>query len=91
LASAVNKKWPTNPRGWLNDKTINVFTSVGFDAFRTKMFQHANWVIQLAKQMNSQGIIFWDLEGEQYPQGASTYAGDPRNPTTRFSQERSAW
>jgi len=78
LAPAVNKKWPTNPRGWLNDKTINVFTSDGLAAFKTKMFQHANWVIQLAKQMNSQGIIFWDLEGEQYPQGVSTYAGDPR-------------
>jgi hypothetical protein len=89
LASAVNKKWPTNPRGWLNDITINVFTSDGLAAFKTKMFQHANWVIQLAKQMNAQGIIFWDLEGEQYPQGVSTYAGDPR-PLGKLAPEMDA-
>jgi hypothetical protein len=62
----------------LNDKTINVFSSAGLTSFKTKMFQHANWLIRLAKQMNAQGIIFWDLEGEQYPQGESTYVGDPR-------------
>jgi hypothetical protein len=78
LAAAVDKKWPTNPRGWLNDKTINVFTSAGLATFKTKMFQHVDWLIKLAKQMNAQGIIFWDLEGEQYPQGVSTYVGDPR-------------
>jgi hypothetical protein len=76
--AVVNKKWPTNPRGWLNDNTINVFTPDGLTAFKTKMFQHANWLIHLAKQMNAQGVILWDIEGEQYPQGISTYAGDPR-------------
>jgi hypothetical protein len=78
LAPAVNKQWPTNPRGWLNDQTINVFTSAGLASFKSKMFQHANLLISLAKQMNAQGIIFWDIEGEQYPQGVSTYVGDPR-------------
>jgi hypothetical protein len=78
LAPAVDQKWPTNPRGWLKDSTINVFTQSGLADFKTKMFQHANTLIQLAKQMNAQGIIFWDIEGEQYPQGISTYAGDPR-------------
>ena len=78
LAPAVNQQWPTNPRGWLNDQTINVFTSAGLASFKSKMFQHANLLISLAKQMNAQGIIFWDIEGEQYPQGVSTYVGDPR-------------
>jgi hypothetical protein len=76
--ATVNKKWPTNPRGWLNDSTINVFTQDGQAAFKTKMFHNADWLISLAKQMNAQGIIFWDIEGEQYPQGVSTYVGDPR-------------
>jgi hypothetical protein len=74
----VNKKWPTNPRGWLNDSTINVFTADGLAAFKTKMFQHADGLIKLAKHMNAQGIVFWDLEGEQYPQGISTYVGNPQ-------------
>jgi hypothetical protein len=82
LAPAVNQKWPTNPRGWLNDQTINVFTSAGLASFKSKMFQHANLLISLAKQMNAQGIIFWDIEGEQYPQGVSTYVGDPRQLST---------
>jgi hypothetical protein len=76
--AAVYQRWPTNPRGWLGDKTINVFTPDGLATFKTKLFQHANSVISLAKQMNAQGIILWDIEGEQYPQGVSTYAGDPR-------------
>jgi len=76
--AVVNKNWATNPRGWLNDPTINVFTQDGLATFKTKMFQHANTLISLAKQMNAQGIILWDIEGEQYPQGISTYAGDPR-------------
>jgi hypothetical protein len=76
--AVVNKKWPTNPRGWLNDPTINVFTQNGLATFKTRMFQHANLLISLAKQMNAQGIILWDLEGEQYPQGVSTYVGNPQ-------------
>ena len=76
--AAVNKKWATNPRGWLNDPTINVFTQNGLATFKTQMFQHANLLINLAKQMNAQGIILWDLEGEQYPQGVSTYVGNPQ-------------
>lgn len=76
--AVVNKQWATNPRGWLNDPTINVFTQNGLATFKTQMFQHANLLISLAKQMNAQGIILWDIEGEQYPQGISTYAGDPR-------------
>jgi hypothetical protein len=76
--AVVNKKWATNPRGWLNDPTINVFTQNGLAAFKTQMFQHANLLISLAKQMNAQGIILWDLEGEQYPQGVSTYVGNPQ-------------
>jgi hypothetical protein len=76
--AVVDKQWPTNPRGWLNDNTINVFTASGLVTFKTRMFQHASTLIQLAKQMSAQGIIFWDIEGEQYPQGVSTFAGDPR-------------
>ena len=29
------------------------------------------------KKMNAQGMVTWDLEGEEYPQ-ATTYIGDPR-------------
>jgi hypothetical protein len=37
FVAAVNKKWATNPRGWLNDNTINVFTQDGLATFKGKM------------------------------------------------------
>ena len=66
-----------NPRGWLNDSPPqNTNTPSGLAAFRTAMLTKADDIVARLQFMNAQGMIFWDVEGEQYPY--ITYAGDPR-------------
>ena len=69
--------WPTNPRGYFLDPTVNVTTSAGVSAFQTRVLAYADTSIAILKSMNAQGMITWDIEGEQYPH-ATTYACDPR-------------
>ncbi len=68
---------PTNPRGWFgNDPTVDVTTPQGVAAFQQRVLQYAQTSIPILQQMNAQGIIQWDVEGQQYPQPTS-YIGDP--------------
>lgn len=69
--------WPKNPRGWLNDDTVDITTPEGLADFRTRMFDYADRCIAVEKSVNAQGIVAWDMEGEEYPHGTS-YIGDPR-------------
>ena len=66
----------TNPRGWLNEPTLNTVTPAGLANFRVQMLAKADDTIARLRDMNAQGMIFWNVEGEQYPY--ITYAGDPR-------------
>ncbi len=75
LASAFHSS-PTNPRGWLNEPTLDTITPAGLADFRQAMLTRADEIVTRLGQMNAQGMIFWDVEGEQYPY--ITYAGDPR-------------
>jgi hypothetical protein len=69
--------WATNPRGWLLDPNINVTTPAGVAAFQARLLGWADGAVAILKSMNSQGMITWDIEGEQFPH-ATTYIGDPR-------------
>jgi hypothetical protein len=69
-----------NPRGWLNDPTINVTTPAGLADFSQKLLAYAASSIAILKAEGAQGMITWDIEGEQYP--AADYVGDPRLATT---------
>jgi hypothetical protein len=64
----------TNPRGYLWEKTVD---TRNLTAFQQRMLGFADNSIQVLKNMNAQGMITWDLEGEQAPQPI-TYIGDPR-------------
>ncbi len=66
----------TNPRGWLSDPSINVFTPGGLTDFRQRMLAQADTCVSILQSMNAQGMIFWNVEGEEFPY--ITYAGDPR-------------
>ncbi len=66
----------TNPRGWLNEPTLNTITPAGLADFRVQMLAKADDIVARLQQMNAQGMIFWNIEGEQYAN--VTYAGDPR-------------
>jgi hypothetical protein len=69
----------TNPRGWFNDPNVNVLTQPGAADFSRRLLDYAARSVRILKSMNAQGMITWDLEGEQYP---ATYIGDPRLATT---------
>jgi len=72
----------TNPRGWFNDGAmdgrgpVDVTTTTGLDNFRTRFLALADRTIANLKATNAQGIIAWDIEGEQYD--SIKYVGDPR-------------
>ncbi|MGC2659472.1 MAG: hypothetical protein WA324_16065 [Bryobacteraceae bacterium] len=69
--------WATNPRGWLLDPSIDVTTSAGIAAFHARVLQWAEYSAAQLVSMNAQGMVTWDIEGEQYPQPDGTYVGDP--------------
>jgi hypothetical protein len=69
--------WPMNPRGWLLDPNIDALTASGIRNLRRRILDWADNSIAIMRQMNAQGMVTWDIEGEQYPQ-PTTYVGDPR-------------
>jgi hypothetical protein len=66
----------TNPRGWLLDATLDVTTAEGRADFKNRMVRLADSIVSILRNVNAQGMITWDIEGQEYPK--ATYAGDPR-------------
>ena len=69
--------WPKNPRGWFLDQSIDVTTPAGIASFHEKVLEWADRSVGYLRDLNAQGMITWDIEGQQYPQ-PTTYVGDPR-------------
>ena len=63
--------FPTNPRRWFNDAGVDVTTAAGLKAFQNRMLQVAQANVTNARAMNGQGVVTWDIEGEQYPMDTS--------------------
>jgi hypothetical protein len=76
LSTAV-AGWPNNPRGWMQDPKIDITTSAGLAEFRRRVLAYADGSIAILKRMNAQGMITWDVEGQQFAHPTS-YIGDPR-------------
>ncbi|MGO8764899.1 MAG: hypothetical protein ACLQSR_07155 [Limisphaerales bacterium] len=76
LASGYHSS-PANPRGWFNDQSLNVIGTNGPEQFRQALFKYTDQSIAVLKKTGAQGVIVWDLEGEQYPH-KTTFIGDPR-------------
>jgi hypothetical protein len=71
--------YPNNPRRYFNDSNagdFDVTTAAGLVKFQNKILQQAANNVQNLKQLNAQGAITWDIEGEQYPQSTS-YVCEP--------------
>lgn len=67
-----------NPRGWFNNAAdVDVTTEAGRMAFAKRLTEYADNSIRILKAMNAQGMITWDIEGQEYPH-ATSYIGDPR-------------
>jgi hypothetical protein len=66
-----------NPRGWFNDPGFDALGDGGTERFRKALLAYADRAIAVLKAVNAQGMIVWDLEGEEFPQRTS-FIGDPR-------------
>ena len=68
-----------NPRGWnLKDSIgVDITTSASIQDFRTRVLAYADRSIAILQDRDAQGMITWDIEGEEYPH-ATSYIGDPR-------------
>jgi hypothetical protein len=75
--AAGSPGWPTNPRGWFGDQRLNVMTAEGRSAFKQRVLNLADNSIAILHEMNAQGMITWDIEGQEFAH-ATTYIGDPR-------------
>ncbi len=80
IASLHIASWPngsaayaTNPRGWFNDPSVDVTTAAGVANFQQRLLAYADYSISILNNMNAQGMITWDIEGEQFP----GFVGDP--------------
>ena len=63
-----------NPRGWFGDHAIDIQQALS--AFQKKLLGAASGAIPVLQSVQAQGVIIWDVEGEEYPQ-QTTYIGDP--------------
>jgi hypothetical protein len=71
--------YPNNPRRYFNDSNpadFDVRTPAGLALFQARVLEQASNNVQNLKRLSAQGIITWDIEGEQYPQNTS-YVCEP--------------
>jgi hypothetical protein len=75
---SITTKTKTNPRNWYvtGFADFNVYTKEGRAQFKNKVMEHADRSIAGLKEMNAQGMITWDLEGQEFPHAIS-YIGSP--------------
>ena len=71
----------TNPRGYFNNAALDVSNTAAFQAAALAQAQNIISSIQ-ARPVKPQGIILWDMEGQEFVQ-PTTYIGDPRSSFTR--------
>ncbi len=72
-----------NPNSWAltgnqGPSQINITTTAGLNNFSSGLLSYAATAIQQMSVDNSQGMIVWDVEGEEYAQPNPSYIGDPR-------------
>ena len=63
--------FPSNPRRYFNDASVNIYSPAGLLAFQQRMLAQAAENVSTARSLGSQGVITWDIEGEQFPQNTS--------------------
>jgi hypothetical protein len=76
IIGTASTKWATNPRGWFLDQSVDVTSPTGIANFRSRILSWAQSSARILTNMNAQGMVTWDIEGQQYPEG-TTYVCDP--------------
>ena len=77
FVASMDTRSPTNPTGWLDDKTVDMTTDAGRADWKKRTLARFDKSVSVAKEMGCQGVIVWDIEGQRNPQPIS-YIGDPR-------------
>lgn len=67
----------SNPRGWFNEAKLDVTGPNGAENFRRALADYTDRSLEILKRTGAQGVIVWDVEGEQFPHKIS-FIGDPR-------------
>ena len=70
--------WATNPRGYFNNSKVDITTDAGLVEFKKSLLTYADACVKIMKGMNAQGVIVWDIEGQENKHPIS-YLGDPRS------------
>lgn len=76
LSSFENKTNKNNPRGWLPYTKVDVVSDKGREDFYKETMKYADRSVSILKSMNAQGMIIWDIEGQEFPHALS-YIGSP--------------
>lgn len=66
--------YPNNPRRYFNDAQASDFdvrSASGLARFQRRVLDQAAATVQNLQRLNAQGVITWDIEGEEYPQETS--------------------
>ncbi len=66
--------FPNNPRRYFNaagSSDFDVNTRAGLEAFQTRVLHQARTNVENLRKLDAQGVITWDIEGEEYPQSTS--------------------
>jgi hypothetical protein len=64
-----------NPRGWFMERERDTVTATGVSVFQRRVLKLAEESLARLKAMGAQGMIVWDLEGDQFDHPI-TYIGD---------------
>jgi hypothetical protein len=63
--------YATNPRRFFTDGGIDVKSTEGLHRFQVRVLEQAQTIVRNLKRMDAQGVVTWDIEGEEYPQDTS--------------------
>ena len=66
--------YTNNPRRYFNEGQANeldIRTPAGLAAFQRRLLDQATAIVVNLRHLNAQGVITWDIEGEEYPQETS--------------------
>jgi hypothetical protein len=68
--------FPNNPRRYFSDGNMDLKTPDGIGHFQGRILRQAQQTVTNLKRLHAQGMIVWDIEGEEYPQ-STTYVCAP--------------
>jgi len=74
-----------NPRGWLHDKETDFTSEEGRASFRERLLAFARQSLEVLQGLDCQGMVTWDIEGQEYPHAIS-YLGDRARCRRRWSR-----